>query len=85
MHIVCADWLYYLRYNDTPDGDWIIGRDPADSSLLFATGGSGHAYKVLNHRYRGSRLLIVVSYIVPPSYWSPRGGCNSRDLGSQYL
>jgi len=34
-------------YNDTPDGNWIIGRDPADSSLMFATAGSGHAYKFL--------------------------------------
>ncbi|ESK93652.1 fructosyl amino acid oxidasesarcosine [Moniliophthora roreri MCA 2997] len=34
-------------YNDTPDGDWIIGRDPDDPSLMFATGGSGHAFKFL--------------------------------------
>ncbi|TRM69123.1 FAD dependent oxidoreductase [Schizophyllum amplum] len=34
-------------YNDTPDGDWLIGRSPADPGLLFATGDSGHAYKFL--------------------------------------
>ncbi|KAF8229018.1 FAD dependent oxidoreductase [Tricholoma matsutake] len=34
-------------YNDSPDGNWIIGRDPADSSIMFATAGSGHAYKFL--------------------------------------
>ncbi|KAL1745024.1 FAD dependent oxidoreductase [Schizophyllum fasciatum] len=34
-------------YNDTPDGNWLIGRSPEDPALLFATGGSGHAYKFL--------------------------------------
>jgi len=34
-------------YNDSPDGSWIIGRDPTDSSLVFATAGNGHAYKFL--------------------------------------
>jgi sarcosine oxidase/L-pipecolate oxidase len=34
-------------YNDSPDGDWVIGRFPADSSLILATAGSGHAYKFL--------------------------------------
>ncbi|KAJ4483807.1 FAD dependent oxidoreductase [Lentinula aciculospora] len=32
-------------YNDSPDSDWIIGRHPTDSSIMFATGGSGHAFK----------------------------------------
>ncbi|KAG6902365.1 hypothetical protein C0995_000927 [Termitomyces sp. Mi166 len=32
-------------YNDSPDGDWIIGRVPGDPSLILATAGSGHAYK----------------------------------------
>ncbi|KAF5383448.1 hypothetical protein D9757_006120 [Collybiopsis confluens] len=32
-------------YNDSPDGDWIIGHHPKNSSILFATGGSGHAFK----------------------------------------
>ncbi|KIK69060.1 hypothetical protein GYMLUDRAFT_152711 [Collybiopsis luxurians FD-317 M1] len=34
-------------YNDSPDGDWIIGRHPKDASVLFATGGSGHAFKFI--------------------------------------
>jgi len=34
-------------YNDTPDGNWIIGRHPANPSIILATGGSGHAYKFL--------------------------------------
>lgn len=34
------------RYNDSPDGDWVIGRYPMDASLILATAGSGHAYKV---------------------------------------
>ena len=34
------------RYNDSADGDWILGRYPGDSGLMLATGGSGHAFKV---------------------------------------
>ncbi|KAJ3996585.1 FAD dependent oxidoreductase [Lentinula boryana] len=34
-------------YNDSPDSDWIIGRHPTDPSIMFATGGSGHAFKFL--------------------------------------
>ncbi|KAJ3762470.1 FAD dependent oxidoreductase [Lentinula raphanica] len=34
-------------YNDSPDGDWIIGRHSTDQSIMFATGGSGHAFKFL--------------------------------------
>ncbi|PPQ62942.1 hypothetical protein CVT24_006182 [Panaeolus cyanescens] len=34
-------------YNDSPDGDWVIGRYPGDKSLILATAGSGHAYKFL--------------------------------------
>ncbi|KAF8633404.1 hypothetical protein AX17_004575 [Amanita inopinata Kibby_2008] len=34
-------------YNDSPDGDWIIGRYLGDDGLTLATGGSGHAYKFL--------------------------------------
>ncbi|KAF8161269.1 FAD dependent oxidoreductase [Crassisporium funariophilum] len=34
-------------YNDSPDGDWVIGRYPSDGSLILATAGSGHAYKFL--------------------------------------
>ncbi|KAK7473075.1 hypothetical protein VKT23_001178 [Stygiomarasmius scandens] len=33
------------RYNDSPDGDWIIGPHPKNNSIIFATGGSGHAFK----------------------------------------
>nr|GAT57831.1 predicted protein [Mycena chlorophos] len=35
-------------YNDTVDGDWVIGFHPASqNTVAFATGGSGHAYKFL--------------------------------------
>ncbi|KAJ2928290.1 hypothetical protein H1R20_g8794, partial [Candolleomyces eurysporus] len=33
-------------YNDSPDGDWVISRYPGDEGLVFATAGSGHAFKV---------------------------------------
>jgi len=36
-----------IRYNDSPDGDWVIGKYPSDDSLILATAGSGHAYKFL--------------------------------------
>ncbi|KZT39288.1 FAD dependent oxidoreductase [Sistotremastrum suecicum HHB10207 ss-3] len=34
-------------YTDTPDGNWIIDYVPGSHNVLFATGGSGHAYKFL--------------------------------------
>ncbi|GJE91407.1 FAD-binding oxidoreductase [Phanerochaete sordida] len=34
-------------YNDSPDEDWVIGYHPAAQGLLFATTGSGHAFKFL--------------------------------------
>lgn len=34
-------------YSDTPDGHWLIDYHPSISSLLIASGGSGHAYKFL--------------------------------------
>jgi len=34
-------------YTDTPDSDWLIDFHPDHPSVLFATGGSGHAYKFL--------------------------------------
>ncbi|KAF9268707.1 FAD dependent oxidoreductase [Marasmius fiardii PR-910] len=34
-------------YNDTPDGNWLIGKHPRDPGLVLATGGSGHAFKFL--------------------------------------
>ncbi|KAF8178597.1 FAD dependent oxidoreductase [Mycena galopus ATCC 62051] len=35
-------------YNDSLDGDWVIGYHPdSEKSLMFATAGSGHAYKFL--------------------------------------
>lgn len=34
-------------YNDSPDGDWVIGKHPSDDSIILATAGSGHAYKFL--------------------------------------
>jgi len=41
----CATRLCW--YNDSPDGDWVIGKYPSDDSLILATAGSGHAYKFL--------------------------------------
>ncbi|KAF8806532.1 FAD dependent oxidoreductase [Phlegmacium glaucopus] len=41
----CATRLCW--YNDSPDGDWVIGTHPSDDSIILATGGSGHAYKFL--------------------------------------
>jgi sarcosine oxidase/L-pipecolate oxidase len=38
--------LIVSRYNDSPDGNWVIGRYPMDDSLIIATAGNGHAYKV---------------------------------------
>ncbi|KAJ7668552.1 FAD dependent oxidoreductase [Mycena polygramma] len=35
-------------YNDSLDGDWVIGYHPqSENSLMYATAGSGHAYKFL--------------------------------------
>ncbi|KAG9312070.1 FAD dependent oxidoreductase [Chiua virens] len=34
-------------YTDSPDGDWVIGPFPGDSTLFLATSGSGHAFKFL--------------------------------------
>jgi len=34
-------------YTDTPDSDWIFDFHPEHPKLLFATGGSGHAFKFL--------------------------------------
>ncbi|EKM53419.1 uncharacterized protein PHACADRAFT_259793 [Phanerochaete carnosa HHB-10118-sp] len=34
-------------YNDSPDDDWVIGFHPITQGLLFATAGSGHAFKFL--------------------------------------
>lgn len=39
-------YVSILRYNDTPDGDWVISRHPSMDGLVLATAGSGHAYKV---------------------------------------
>ncbi|KAF8342678.1 FAD dependent oxidoreductase-domain-containing protein [Cantharellus anzutake] len=33
-------------YTDTPDANWIIDWHPKRKGLMFATGGSGHGYKV---------------------------------------
>ena len=41
------DCLSAKRYNDSLDGDWVIGHFPNDESLIIATAGSGHAYKVI--------------------------------------
>lgn len=32
-------------YCDTPNSDWLIDQHPEHPGLIFATGGSGHAYK----------------------------------------
>ena len=38
--------LHYCRYTDSPDGNWVIGPFPGDPTLLLATSGSGHGFKV---------------------------------------
>lgn len=38
--------MHGLRYSDTADEDWVIGFHPKDPSIVIASGGSGHAYKV---------------------------------------
>ena len=38
--------LKFYRYSDTADAYWLIDSHPKHPKLLFATGGSGHAYKV---------------------------------------
>ena len=43
----CDPEVLGFRYNDTPDEDWIIGRHPENPSIILATGGSGHAFKVV--------------------------------------
>jgi sarcosine oxidase/L-pipecolate oxidase len=37
-------------YCDTPNADWLIDHHPDHPGLIFATGGSGHAYKVQSMR-----------------------------------
>jgi sarcosine oxidase/L-pipecolate oxidase len=34
-------------YSDTTDGNWVIDYHPKFPSLLYATGGAGHAFKVV--------------------------------------
>lgn len=43
-----------VRYNDSPDDDWVIGFHPSGPALMVATSGSGHAFKV-------SKLGLCVS------------------------
>ena len=43
---VSVTFLYVYRYTDAPDGDWVIGPFPGDPSLILATSGSGHGFKV---------------------------------------
>ncbi|KAG6813524.1 hypothetical protein H0H92_010229 [Tricholoma furcatifolium] len=59
----CATRLCW--YNDSPDGDWIIGRAPGDSSLILATAGSGHAYKVDDINVAIDILLIFFYQFLP--------------------
>jgi hypothetical protein len=52
------------RYTDSPDGDWVIGFHPLDSSVVLATAGSGHAYKVramclVPHAFEDAQSLIL--------------------------
>ncbi|KAF5323793.1 hypothetical protein D9619_012943 [Psilocybe cf. subviscida] len=49
-------------YNNSPDSDWVIGRYPMDESLILATAGSGHAYKVRDFSIIGVILrgLIII-------------------------
>lgn len=40
--------FFPCRYNDSPDGDWMIGPHPSYHGLVLATAGSGHAFKVID-------------------------------------
>jgi hypothetical protein len=50
------------RYTDSPDSAWHIGVHPADPGLFFATGGSGHAFKV-----RLRCLSMLTTYDTEPA------------------
>lgn len=53
-----------FRYNDTPDENWIIGRHPENPSIILATGGSGHAFKVfLPYLLKGGLALISKQFL----------------------
>lgn len=58
-------------YNDSPDGNWIIGRVPGDPSLMLATAGNGHAYKFLP--VIGRLVADVVQGTMEPSVASKFG------------
>lgn len=59
---------YFPRYNDSPDGDWVISRYPEDDSLILATAGSGHAYKV--HLEFCFIIASAEDCLVPSSDWA---------------
>lgn len=61
--------MRFQRYNDTPDEDWIISRHPEDPSIILATGGSGHAFKV----FHGFIIRIKTVYEIEVS------SCQSSD------
>lgn len=48
-------------YSDVVDGDWVFDYSPKYSSLLFATGGAGHAFKVRFFLSVLQQLLRIVS------------------------
>ena len=68
-------FLNILRYNDSPDADFIIGRCAGNDSLLLATGDSGHGYKVrIIHRHgKGSGIEVRSDATVSSSDRPPCG------------
>lgn len=55
--------MLHYRYTDSPDDDWVIGYYPSDASLVMATGGSGHAYKVTSTSDIHVRSYLLTYYV----------------------
>ncbi|KZT23554.1 FAD dependent oxidoreductase [Neolentinus lepideus HHB14362 ss-1] len=73
-------------YSDTPDEDWVIGHYPGDDGLMFATGGSGHAYKFLP--VIGSLVADAVTGQLDPSLkekFAFDRECKNHDLSRSLL
>jgi hypothetical protein len=63
--VLVISGLRLLMRKDGADSDWLIDFHPDHPSVLFATGGSGHAYKVRNSIsvvVHSAYLLAVLSY-----------------------
>ncbi|PSR73762.1 hypothetical protein PHLCEN_2v10406 [Hermanssonia centrifuga] len=66
-------------YNDSPDDDWVIGFHPLDPTLMLATAGSGHAYKVFEGLDVGDARMGLLR--AAPS-WTTRCLPSSRTVQS---